>query len=193
VREHVLMLREIGIEPILVRRESELNDVDGLIIPGGESSVMDKLARFFGLFEPLRRRISEGMPVLGTCAGLIMLADHVLDAIDGQQSLGGIDVDVRRNAFGAQVDSFEVWVSAPAIAATPIAAAFIRAPVVERVGTRAEVIAALDDGRVVGVRQGNAIGISFHPELEGDARVHEFFVALVIDHVTSRGKPRHRS
>jgi len=179
VREHVLMLREIGIEATLVRREAELNAVDGLIIPGGESSVMDKLARMFDLFEPLRRRISAGMPVLGTCAGLIMLADHVLDAIDGQQSLGGLDVDVRRNAFGAQVDSFEVGVSAPSIAETPLAAAFIRAPVVERVGEGVEVLARLEDGRVVGVRQGNAIGISFHPEVEGDTRVHEYFASVV--------------
>jgi 5'-phosphate synthase pdxT subunit len=173
------MLREIGIEATLVRRESELNGIDGLIIPGGESSVMDKLARMFGLFEPLRRRISAGLPVLGTCAGLIMLADRVLDAIDGQQSLGGIDVDVRRNAFGTQVDSFEVGVWAPTIAETPLGAAFIRAPVVERVGEGVEVLARLDDGRVVGVRQGNAIGISFHPEVEGDTRVHEYFASVV--------------
>ena len=193
VREHVEMLREIGIESTLVRRESELNVVDGLIIPGGESSVMDKLARMFGLFEPLRRRIAEGMPVLGTCAGLIMLADHVLDAIDGQQSLGGIDVDVRRNAFGAQVDSFEVGVSAPTVADTPIAAAFIRAPVVERVGAGVEVLAQLDDGRVVGVRQGNAIGISFHPEVEGDTRVHEYFASVVASFASSNESSRARS
>ncbi len=193
VREHVVMLREIGIEPTLVRRESELSVVDGLIIPGGESSVMDKLARMFALFDPLRRRIAEGMPVLGTCAGLIMLADRVLDAIDGQQSLGGIDVDVRRNAFGAQVDSFEVGVSAPSIADTPLAAAFIRAPVVERVGDGVEILAQLDDGRVVGVRQGNAIGISFHPEVEGDTRVHEYFASVVADFVSSNESSRRRS
>lgn len=177
------MLRSIGVEATLVRRESELNEVDGLIIPGGESSVMDKLARMFGLYEPLRARIAAGMPVFGTCAGLIMLADHILDAIDGQQSLGGIDVDVRRNAFGTQVDSFEVGVSAPSIADTAIEAAFIRAPVVERVGDGVTVLARLDDGRVVGVQQGNAIGISFHPEVSGDARVHEYFARLVATHV----------
>lgn len=192
VREHVLTLRDIDIDAVLVRRQSELDHIDGLIIPGGESSVMDKLARIFDLFDPLRRRISEGMPVLGTCAGLIMLANNVLDAIDGQQSLGGIDVDVRRNAFGAQVDSFEVGVSAPSIADTPLAAAFIRAPVVERVGPGVEVLAQLDDGRVVGVRQGNAVGISFHPEVEGETRVHEFFVRLVAEHVASAGRSARR-
>ncbi len=179
------MLRELGVEATLVRRESELSAVDGLIIPGGESSVMDKLARMFALDGPLRARIRSGMPVFGTCAGLIMLANNVLDAIDGQESLGGLDVDVRRNAFGAQVDSFEVGVMAPAIAETPLAAAFIRAPVVERVGDGVEVLARLNDGRVVGVRQGNVVGISFHPEVAGDTRVHEYFVRLVADFVAS--------
>ena len=179
VREHVDMLQSLDAQVITVRRETELNRVDGLIIPGGESSVMDKLARAFGLFDPLRARIADGLPVFGTCAGLIMLADRVLDAIDGQQSLGGIDVDVRRNAFGAQVDSFEVDVVAPAIAETPLAAAFIRAPVVERVGDSVEVLATLADGRVVGVRQGNAVGISFHPEVAHEPRVHQFFLDIV--------------
>lgn len=179
VREHALMLESLGVKPSLVRRESELAQVDGLIIPGGESSVIDKLARIFGLFDPLKSAISSGLPVLGTCAGLIMLSENILDAIDGQRSLGGIDVDVRRNAFGAQVDSFEVDIEAPMIASTPLAAAFIRSPVVERVGEGVDVLAALPSGEVVGVRQGNAIGISFHPEVSGESRVHEYFLNVV--------------
>ena len=156
VREHMAMLEQLDVEAVPVRREIELARVDGLIIPGGESSVMDKLARAFDLNEPLKTAISGGLPVFGTCAGLIMLAENILDAIEGQHSLGGLDVDVRRNAFGAQVDSFEVEVDAPAIADTPLAAAFIRAPVVDRVGDDVDVLATLSDGRVVGVQQGNA-------------------------------------
>lgn len=179
VREHVQMLERLGADAIRVKRPSELSSVDGLVIPGGESSVMDKLARMFGLAQPVKDAIAAGLPVLGTCAGLIMVADHVLDAIDGQESLGGLDVDVRRNAFGAQVDSFEVDVEAPTVADTPLAAAFIRAPVVERVGDEVEVLAKLEDGRIVGVRQGNIIGISFHPEVSGETRVHEYFLNIV--------------
>jgi len=179
VREHSVMLGQLGVNVVSVRRERELSQVDGLVIPGGESSVMDKLARLFDLSDPLKLAIRGGLPVFGTCAGLIMLAENILDAIDGQGSLGGLDVDVRRNAFGAQVDSFEVEVDAPAIADSPLAAAFIRAPVVERVGSQVEVLATLDDGRVVGVRQGNVIGISFHPEVSGEPRVHEYFLNVV--------------
>lgn len=179
VREHVQMLERLGADVIRVRRPSEISTIDGLVIPGGESSVMDKLVRTFGLAQPLKGAIAAGLPVLGTCAGLIMVADHVLDAIDGQESLGGLDVEVRRNAFGAQVDSFEVDVEAPTVADTPLAAAFIRAPVVERVGDKVEVLAKLDDGRIVGVRQDNVIGISFHPEVSGETRVHEYFLNVV--------------
>ena len=179
VREHSLMIQHLGVDVVHVRRERELEQVDGLVIPGGESSVMDKLARMFDLYDPLKAAISDGLPVFGTCAGLIMLAENILDSIDGQQSLGGLDVDVRRNAFGAQVDSFEVEVDAPAIADTPLAAAFIRAPVVERVGTQVDVLATLDDGRIVGVRQRNILGISFHPEVSGEQRVHEYFLQMV--------------
>ena len=179
VREHVLMLESVGAHASLVRRENELSQVDGLIIPGGESSVIDKLARIFGLFDPLKTAIESGLPVLGTCAGLIMLSENILDGIAGQRSLGAIDVDVRRNAFGAQVDSFEVEIDAPIIAPSPLAAAFIRAPVVERVGEGVDVIATMSSGEVVGVRQGNAIGISFHPEVSGEPRVHEYFLKVV--------------
>lgn len=137
---------------------------------------MDKLSRLFGLAEPLKAAIASGLPVYGTCAGLIMLADTVLDSIDGQQSLGGFDIDVRRNAFGSQTDSFEVDLDIPVVGEAPMHAVFIRAPVVERVGDSVTVLAALDDGRVVSVEQGNLFGTSFHPEMTGDTRFHQYFL-----------------
>ena len=140
-REHLMVLRELGADAVPVRRESELDGVAGLVIPGGESSVMDKLSRTFGLAEPLKARIADGMPVYGTCAGLIMLADTVLDAINGQQSLGGLDIAVRRNAFGNQLDSFETDLDIPELGDPPVHAVFIRAPVVETVGPRAHALA----------------------------------------------------
>jgi 5'-phosphate synthase pdxT subunit len=173
------VLRDLGADAIPVRRESELESVDGLVIPGGESSVMDKLSRAFGLAEPLKRTIAAGLPVYGTCAGLIMLADSVLDAIRGQQSLGGLDVVVRRNAFGSQLDSFETDLDIPALGERPMHAVFIRAPIVESVGDAATTLAALDDGRVVAVEQGNLLGTSFHPEITGDTRFHEYFLSKV--------------
>jgi pyridoxal 5''-phosphate synthase, glutaminase subunit Pdx2 len=183
-REHLAVLRGLGADAVPVRRPSELASVEGLVIPGGESSVMDKLARTFGLFEPLRAAIAGGLPVYGTCAGLIMLADRLLDAIRGQQTLGGLDVTVRRNAFGSQLDSFETDLKIPAVGDEPMHAVFIRAPIVESVGERATALAALDDGRVVAVEQGNLVGTSFHPEMTGDTRFHEYFlrkVAAVVD------------
>jgi len=153
--------------------------VAGLVIPGGESSVMDKLSRLFGLAEPLKAAIASGLPVYGTCAGLIMLADTVLDAIEGQQSLGGFDLDVRRNAFGGQLDSFETDLDVPVLGDPPVHAVFIRAPVVERVGERATPLAHLEDGRVVAVEQGPLLGTSFHPEMTGDTRFHEYFLTKV--------------
>jgi 5'-phosphate synthase pdxT subunit len=153
--------------------------VAGLVIPGGESSVMDKLSRLFGLAEPLKAAIASGMPVYGTCAGLIMLADTVLDAIEGQQSLGGFDLAVRRNAFGSQLDSFETDLDVPVLGAPPVHAVFIRAPIVETVGSRATVLASLDDGRVVAVEQGPLLGTAFHPEMTGDTRFHEYFLQKV--------------
>jgi len=179
VREHLAVLGDLGVPAIRVRRPEELAAVDGLIIPGGESSVMDKLARAFGLFEPLREAIAGGLPVYGTCAGLIMLADTVVDGIEGQQSLGGLDVAVRRNAFGSQVDSFETELEVPVFSGPPVHAAFIRAPVVERVGPGVEPLAALPDGRVVAVRQGVLMGTSFHPEVSGELRFHRLFLDLV--------------
>lgn len=175
------MLGTLGADAVPVRRVAELDSVSGLVIPGGESSVIDKLSRMFGLAEPLKQRIADGMPVYGTCAGLIMLADTVLDAIGGQQSLGGLDVAVRRNAFGNQNDSFETDIDIPQLGEVPVHAVFIRAPVVERVGASASVFAALPDGRIVAVEQGNLLGTSFHPEVTGEHRFHERFLARVRD------------
>ena len=179
VREHAALLAGLGADVVLVRRPSELAEVDGLVIPGGESSVIDKLSRIFGMQEPIRAAIADGMPVLGTCAGLIMLADSVADAIEGQESFGGLDVVVRRNAFGRQVESFEAELDIPALGEEPVKAAFIRGPVVESVGEGAEVLAALPDGRVVAVEQGNLLGISFHPEITGETRFHQRFLDRV--------------
>ena len=155
----------------------------GLVIPGGESSVMDKLSRTFGLAEPLRAAIRSGLPVYGTCAGLIMLADSILDGITGQQTLGGLDIDVRRNAFGSQGESFEANLDVPAVGEPPVHAVFIRAPVVERLGDSVTALARLDDGRIVAVESGNLIGTSFHPEMTGETRFHEYF----LDKVRQRG------
>jgi len=179
VREHAALLAGLGADVALVRRPSELSTVDGLVIPGGESSVIDKLSRIFGMQEPIRAAIRRGMPVLGTCAGLIMLADSIVDAIDGQESFGGLDVVVRRNAFGRQVESFEAELDVPSLGPAPVNAAFIRGPVVESVGEAARALAALPDGRVVAVEQGNLLGLSFHPEITGETRFHQRF----LDHV----------
>ena len=175
-REHIAVLRGLGADAVPVRRPEELSGLAGLVIPGGESSVMDKLARMFGLAEPLRAAIASGLPVYGTCAGLILIADRVLDSIAGQESLGGLDVTVRRNAFGSQLDSFETDIDIPALGEPPVHAVFIRAPVVESVGEGVSVLASLKDGRIVAVEQGNLLGTSFHPEMTGDTRFHEYFL-----------------
>ncbi|HEY4269563.1 MAG TPA: pyridoxal 5'-phosphate synthase glutaminase subunit PdxT [Galbitalea sp.] len=178
-REHIAVLRSLGADAVPVRREAELSAVAGLVIPGGESSVMDKLTRMFGLAAPLKRAIADGLPVWGTCAGLIMLADRILDGIDGQESLGGLHIDVRRNAFGSQLDSFETELSIPVLGEPDLHAVFIRAPVVEATSPAVTTLAALADGRVVAVEQGNLLGTSFHPEMTGDTRFHEYFLAKV--------------
>lgn len=178
-REHARVLAGLGARVTLVRRPAELAEVDGLVIPGGESSVIDKLARTFGLAEPLIAAIRGGMPVYGTCAGLIMLADTVLDASPGQRSFGGLDIVVRRNAFGSQNQSFETELAVPELGEPPVRAAFIRGPVVESLGPRATPLAALPDGRVVAVRQGALLGTSFHPEITGEHRFHEYFLGMV--------------
>ncbi len=179
VREHARVLAGLGAEVTLVRRPAELAVVDGLVIPGGESSVIDKLSRAFGLQQPLREAIAGGLPVYGTCAGLILLADRVTDGIAGQESFGGLDVTVRRNAFGGQIDSFETEVAVPVLGEPPVQAVFIRAPVVEDVGPAAEPLAALPDGRVVAVRQGAVLGTAFHPEVSGEYRFHRLFLETV--------------
>ncbi len=179
VREHSGVLRELGCEVVEIRLPAHLERIDGLVIPGGESSVMDKLSRIFELAEPLRDAIAQGLPVLGTCAGLIMVANHIEDAIAGQQNFGGLDVTVRRNAFGAQVDSFETSVTVEGVTGPALQVAFIRAPEVVAVGPGARVIATLEDGRVVGVAGGNIIGVAFHPEITGEDRVHRMFLDVV--------------
>jgi len=178
-REHATVLRSLGTDVVLVRRPEELAGLNGLVIPGGESSVMDKLTRMFGLAEPLRAAVAAGLPVYGTCAGLIMLADTVLDGINGQQSIGGLDISVRRNAFGSQSASFETDLDVPALGGPPVHAVFIRAPVVESVGPRARALATVADGRCVAVEQGNLLGTSFHPEITGEHRFHEYFLRKV--------------
>jgi len=179
VREHVRVLTDLGAEVTKVRRPEELAEVDGLVLPGGESSVIDKLSRAFGMREPVREAIAAGMPVYGTCAGLILLADRITDGIEGQQTFGGLDVTVRRNAFGSQVDSFEVDLDIPALGEPAVHAVFIRAPLVEQAGEGVERLATLDDGRVVAVRQGTLLGTSFHPEVTGEHRFHALFLDMV--------------
>jgi 5'-phosphate synthase pdxT subunit len=178
VREHARVLEELGARVSLVRRPSELAEVDGLVLPGGESSVIDKLARAFDLQQPIRDGIARGLPVYGTCAGLILLADRIHGAIEAQETFGGLDVTVRRNAFGGQVESFETDLDVPVLGEPPVRAAFIRAPVVEELGA-ASALAALPDGRVVAVEQGALLGTSFHPEATGELRFHRRFLDKV--------------
>jgi pyridoxal 5'-phosphate synthase pdxT subunit len=178
-REHIAVLGSLGANAVGVRRPSELARVSGLIIPGGESSVMDKLTRMFDLATPLKDAIANGLPVWGTCAGLIMLADTILDGIEGQQSLGGLDIAVRRNAFGSQLDSFETDLDIPVLGEPDLHAVFIRAPIVETASTAVTTLASLEDGRIVAVEQGNLLGTSFHPEMTGDTRFHEYFLSKI--------------
>ncbi|GHG68153.1 pyridoxal 5'-phosphate synthase glutaminase subunit PdxT [Streptomyces griseocarneus] len=178
VREHLIALAAADALARPVRRPEELAEVDGLVIPGGESTTMSKLAVVFGMLEPLRERVRAGMPVYGTCAGMIMLADKILDGREDQETLGGIDMIVRRNAFGRQNESFEAKVEVAGIDGGPVEGVFIRAPWVESVGAAAEILAT-HDGHTVAVRQGNVLATSFHPELTGDHRVHGLFVDMV--------------
>ena len=182
VREHRRVLESCGAATAVVRRPEELDRVDALVIPGGESTTMWRLARTFELLDPLRKRVEQGMPAYGSCAGMIMLADRIKDGAAGQETIGGIDMVVRRNAFGRQVDSFESDVVMSGLD-TPFHAVFIRAPWVESVGEGAETLgrAATGDsaGRIVAVRQGHLLATSFHPELTGDPRVHEYFLEMV--------------
>ncbi|RMI42627.1 pyridoxal 5'-phosphate synthase glutaminase subunit PdxT [Streptomyces triticirhizae] len=178
VREHLSALRAAGASPRPVRRPEELAAVSGLVIPGGESTTISKLAVAFGLLEPLRARVAEGLPVYGSCAGMIMLADKILDPRSGQETVGGIDMIVRRNAFGRQNESFEAAVEVAGVAGGPVHGVFIRAPWVESIGAGADSLAEFQ-GHPVAVRQGNLLATAFHPELTGDHRVHGLFVAMV--------------
>ncbi len=177
VREHLAALTGLGIEAVTVRRPEELAAVDGLVLPGGESTTMAKLLRTFELMEPLRERVGRGLPVFGTCAGMILLADRVRDGAAGQETVGGLDVTVRRNAFGRQVDSFEADLHVGGLD-EPVHAVFIRAPWVEEVGGGVEVLAQAAE-HPVAVRQGRLLATSFHPEVGGDGRLHRLFLDLV--------------
>jgi 5'-phosphate synthase pdxT subunit len=191
VREHLAALRASGMRAVPVRRASEIEAVDGLVIPGGESTTMSRLLGVFDLLEPLRARIADGMPAYGSCAGMILLASEVLDGRPDQQQLGGLDVVVRRNAFGRQVDSFESDLDVVGVEGGPVRAVFIRAPWVEKAGADVEVLASVPSvgsegqdpgaaaGRAVAVRQGNVVATAFHPELTGDGRVHALFAEIV--------------
>lgn len=200
VREHRAALEAAGARTVGVRRPEELAAVDGLVLPGGESTTIDKLLRVFDLDEPLRARIGDGLPVYGSCAGMILLADRILGGTTDQRTLGGLDVTVRRNAFGRQVDSFETDLEFAGVSSRgagpegddgsdAVHAVFIRAPWVEDVGPGVEVLARIPDheapgipaaaaGRIVAVQQGSLLATSFHPEISGDARVHELFVRI---------------
>lgn len=178
VREHIRSLGDCGVSAIAVRRKSEIQEIDALVIPGGESTTIAKLARSFDVFDEISARIKMGMPVYGSCAGMILLSNNVLDAIAGQETFGGLDATVRRNAFGRQVDSFEVDLAFEGITGAPVKAVFIRAPWVESVGQRVQVLARVEN-HPVAVRQANILATSFHPELTGDNRVHRYFVDVV--------------
>ena len=183
VREHESALSAVGAEVKRVRSLVDLASVDALVIPGGESTTMSKLALSDGLMEPLREARRSGMPMYGSCAGMIMLADRVTDARPDQETIGGLDITVRRNAFGRQVDSFETDIGIVGVGNDPVHAVFIRAPWVESAGPEVEVLGTIengdDAGTIVAVRQGLLLATSFHPELTGDHRIHTMFVEIV--------------
>jgi pyridoxal 5'-phosphate synthase pdxT subunit len=181
VREHRRALTTARAEVVAVRRPAELEGLDGIVLPGGESTTMGKLLTTFELLEPLRLALAAGLPAYGSCAGMILLADRVLDGTADQVVLGGLDVTVRRNAFGRQVDSFEGDLDFAGVDGEPMHAVFIRAPWVETAGPEVEVLARAAD-RIVAVRQGQLLATSFHPELTGDPRVHQLFVSMVREH-----------
>jgi 5'-phosphate synthase pdxT subunit len=181
VAEHEAMLAASGANPSLVKRTDQLHELDGLIIPGGESTTIGKLLRRFDLLEPLRGRIRTGFPVFGTCAGMILLAELVEDAAIDQPTIGGMDITVQRNAFGRQRESFETDLSVPSLGNDPLHAVFIRAPLITHVGNDVTVLASLQDGRTVAARQENLLVASFHPELTDDSRLHRYFVTMVCE------------
>ena len=185
VPEHLRALRDVGARAVLVRRPEEVHQLDGLVIPGGESTTLWRLSVAFDMLEPLRKLIASGLPVFGSCAGMIMLADRLADGVDGQQTFGGIDMTVRRNAFGRQVDSFESDITLSGLGADDaglLRAVFIRAPWVEQNGQNVAVLGTEErTGRIVAVRQGPLLATAFHPELTPDRRIHELFVDIVKD------------
>lgn len=176
--EHKNVLARLGVPSVEVRLPEHLEGLDGLIIPGGESTTMGLLAQKWGLLEPLRAFARSGRPIWGTCAGMILLAKEIVDGVPGQPALELMDITVRRNAFGRQVDSFEADLEIPALGDPPFHAVFIRAPVIERVGDEVDVLASLEDGTAVAVRQGNLLATAFHPELTADVRFHRYFLQL---------------
>ncbi|HWC35976.1 MAG TPA: pyridoxal 5'-phosphate synthase glutaminase subunit PdxT [Mycobacteriales bacterium] len=176
VREHMTALAAVSADPVAVRRPEDLHGIDGIVIPGGESTTIGKLLVIFEVLDPLRKALESGLPAYGSCAGMILLADRVLDGTADQVLLGGIDMTVRRNAFGRQVDSFEGSVDVEGVGA--VEAVFIRAPWAESVGPTATALAR-HDGKIVVVRQGQLLATAFHPELTGDPRIHQFFVSMV--------------
>jgi 5'-phosphate synthase pdxT subunit len=192
VREHLHALEAVGARGVPIRRSPELSECDGLILPGGESTTIVKLAESFDLLEPLRSAVKEGLPTYGSCAGMILLADRLIDAPEGQPTIGGLNITVRRNAFGRQVDSFETDLDVRGLDGPPLHAVFIRAPWVESAGPAVDVLARIDAGvdspaagRIVAARQGHLLATSFHPELTGDTRVHALFVEMV-QHIGER-------
>ena len=188
VAEHVRVLAGLGVTPVLVRTEQELAAVDALVLPGGESTTMIKLLRAFDLLDPLRSRIGDGLPAFGTCAGMILLADRIEAGAVGQESVGGIDITVRRNAFGRQVDSAETDVAFAGLEGD-VHAVLIRAPWVEKAGEDVEVLARVEDGpaagKIIAVRQGNLLATSFHPEVGDDDRVHRWFLEMMVRPATA--------
>jgi pyridoxal 5'-phosphate synthase pdxT subunit len=189
VAEHARALERSGARAVAVRRPEELETVDGLVIPGGESTTLWRLASSFDMLEPMRKMLSAGLPAFGSCAGMIMLADRLVDGVAGQQTFGGIDMTVRRNAFGRQRDSFESDIrltglptepGQPGQPGQPLRAVFIRAPWVEQAGAGVEILGTDDHaGRIVAVRQGSLLATSFHPELTPDTRIHRLFIDIV--------------
>ncbi|MCJ7521153.1 MAG: pyridoxal 5'-phosphate synthase glutaminase subunit PdxT [Dehalococcoidia bacterium] len=182
--EHIVALRRLGVEASPIRLPAELKGIDGLVIPGGESTTVSKLMRDYCLADDLNRLIAGGLPVLGTCAGMILLAKEV-SGLDGQL-LGAMDIKLRRNGFGRQVDSFEADLVIPALGQSPFRAVFIRAPVIERVGEGVEILACLPDGTVVAAREKNMVAAAFHPELTTDLRFHEYFLTLIGDKIEAK-------
>ncbi|CAA9279583.1 MAG: Pyridoxal 5'-phosphate synthase (glutamine hydrolyzing), glutaminase subunit [uncultured Chloroflexi bacterium] len=186
VAEHAASLRAVGAEPVEVRLPGQLEGLAGLVIPGGESTAIGKLLVNWGLHAPLRERIRLGFPVWGTCAGAIMLAEDVKDALPEQPLLGGMDISVRRNAFGRQTQSFETDLPVPSLGNQPVHAVFIRAPKIESVGEDVEVLATLEDGSIAAARQGPLLATTFHPELTPDTRFHRLFVEMAAKTRTTR-------